>query len=81
MREQGDIIVVDTRSGVDSYLFDRQEEMSALRFFKTVGSTDYQRLFIQFLRLNEKEASLREKILNNMSTLSNSSVLGDEWIH
>ena len=46
MREQGDIIVVDTRSGIDTYLFDNQEEMSALQFFKTVGSTDYQRLFI-----------------------------------
>ena len=78
MREQGDIIVVDTRSGIDTYLFDNQEEMSALQFFKTVGSTDYQRLFIRFLRMTEKEAPLREKKLKNMSTLSNSSVLGDE---
>ena len=78
MREQGDIIVVDTRSGIDSYLFDEQEEMSALHFFMTVGSTDYQRLFIQFLRMTDKEASLSEKRLKNMPALSNSSVLGDE---
>lgn len=78
MRERGDILVIDLRSGVDSYMFSSQEEMQILCFFDLFGSTDYQQLFYQFLHLNEEGTSLREKRFRHMLTFSCCSAFEDD---
>lgn len=55
-------------------MFTRKKEMSILRFVVMVGANDYQRLFIQFVHLNEKEALLKENRFTMISTLSGCSI-------